>query len=63
MSGKRKYTEKTLAEKVKALQDLDNGMFVRACTTKYYVFVGTIVNWKKNKNKIISSIFKFTNLS
>jgi transposase len=63
MNGKRKYTEKTLAEKAKALQDLDNGMSMRACAAKYSIFVGTIVNWKKNKNEIISSIFEFTSLS
>jgi hypothetical protein len=37
-------------------------MSVRACTAKYSVCVGTIVNWKKNKNDIISSIYEFTNL-
>jgi hypothetical protein len=63
MSGKRKYTEKTLAEKAKALQDLDNGMCVRACAAKYSIFIGTIVNWKKNKSKIISFISEFTSLS
>jgi hypothetical protein len=63
MSGKRKYTEKTLIEKVKTLQDLDSGMYVRACAAKYFVFVGTIINWKKNKGEIISSIFEFTSLS
>jgi hypothetical protein len=63
MSGKRKYTEKTLAEKAKALQDLDSGMYVRACAAKYFVSVGTIVNWKKNKSEIINSIFEFTSLS
>jgi len=63
MTGKRKYTEKTLIEKAKALQDLDNGTFVRACATKYSISVGTIVNWKKNKSEIISSISKFTSLS
>jgi hypothetical protein len=63
MSGKRKYIEKTLAEKAKALQDLDIGMFVRACVVKYYVSVGTIVNWKKNKSEIINSISEFTSLS
>jgi hypothetical protein len=62
MSGKRKYIEKTLAEKAKALQDLDSGMFVRACATKYSVSVGMIVNWKKNKSEIISSISEFTSL-
>jgi hypothetical protein len=40
MSGKKKYTEKTLAE-----------------VANYFVSIGTIVNWKKNKSKIISSIF------
>jgi hypothetical protein len=44
MSGKRKYTEKTLAKKAKALQDLGNGMFVRACAAKYSVSINTIVN-------------------
>jgi hypothetical protein len=44
MSGKIKYTEKTLAEKAKTLQDLDSGMSLRACAAKYFVFVGTIVN-------------------
>jgi hypothetical protein len=44
MSRKRKYTEKTLVEKAKALQDLDSGMYVRACTAKYFVSVSTIIN-------------------
>jgi transposase len=63
MSGKKKYIEKTLTEKVKALQDLDSGMSMRACVAKYSVSVGTIVNWKKNKSEIISSIFECTSLS
>ncbi len=63
MSGKRKYTEKTLVKKAKALQDLDNGMSMRTCTTKYSISVGTIINWKKNKSEIISSIFEFTSFS
>jgi len=58
MSGKRKYTEKTLAEKAKTLQDLDSGMYVRTCAAKYSVSVGTIINWKNNKSEIISSIFE-----
>jgi hypothetical protein len=44
MSGKKKYTEKTLAKKAKTLQDLDSGMSVRACNVKYFVSVGTIIN-------------------
>ncbi len=63
MSGKKKYTKKTLAKKAKALQDLDSGMFVRACTAKYFVSIDTIINWKKNKSEIISSIFGFISLS
>jgi transposase len=63
MNGKKKYTKKTLAEKAKALQDLDSGMSERACAAKYYVSVGMIVNWKKNKSEIISSIYEFTSLS
>jgi hypothetical protein len=31
MNGKIKYTKKTLAEKAKALQDLDSGMSLKAC--------------------------------
>jgi hypothetical protein len=38
-------------------------MSVKACTTKYFVSVGRIVNWKKNKNEIISFIYEFTSLS
>jgi uncharacterized protein YjcR len=52
MSGKRKYTEKILAEKAKTLQDLDNGMFVRACAAKYFVSVDTIVKWKRRKARL-----------
>jgi len=63
MNGKRRYTKKTLVEKAKALQDLDSGMSMRACAAKYFVFVGTIINWKKNKSEIINSIFEFTSLS
>jgi len=62
MSWKRKYTEKTLAEKAKALQDLDSGMSMGACVIKYSVSVSMIINWKKNKSKIVSSIFEFTSL-
>jgi transposase len=62
MSGKKKYTKKTLVEKAKTLQDLDSGMSVKACATKYSVSISTIVNWKKNKNKIISCISEFTSL-
>jgi transposase len=53
MSGKRKYTKKTLTKKAKALQDLDSGMSMRACAAKYFVSVGTIVNWKNNKSEIV----------
>jgi hypothetical protein len=62
MSGKRKYTKKPLPEKPKTLQDLDSGMSVKACAAKYFVFVDTIVNWKKNKSEIISFISEFTSL-
>jgi hypothetical protein len=62
MSGKRKYTKKPLAEKAKALQDLDSGMSVKACAAKYFVFIDMIVNWKKNKSEITSSISEFTSL-
>jgi hypothetical protein len=44
MNGKRKYTKKTLADKAKALQDLDSGMSVRACIAKHSVSIGMIVN-------------------
>jgi hypothetical protein len=37
-------------------------MSVRACGAKYFVFVDTIVNWKKNKSEIISYISEFTSL-
>jgi transposase len=47
MNGKRKYTEKTLVEKAKALQYLDSGMSMKACAAKYSVSVGMIINWKK----------------
>jgi hypothetical protein len=62
MSGKRKYTEKTLVEKAKTLQDLDSGMSVRACAAKYSISIGTIINWKKKKSEIISFISEFTSL-
>ncbi len=38
-------------------------MYVRACAAKYSVSVGRIVNWKKNKSEIISSISEFTSFS
>jgi hypothetical protein len=58
-----KIHQKQLAMKAKALQDLDNGMSVRACVTKYFISVNMIINWKKNKSKIISSISEFVSLS
>jgi hypothetical protein len=59
---KEKVHQKTLAEKAKALQDLDSGMSVRTYTAKYFVSIGMIVNWKKNKSEIISSISEFISL-
>ena len=53
MTGKRKYVEKVLGQKVDALQVLSNGMAMRACTVKYGVSLG---NWNKNNDKIIASI-------
>ncbi len=38
-------------------------MFVRAYVAKYSISVGTIVNWKKNKSEIISSISELTSFS
>ncbi len=51
MNGKRKYTEKTLVEKAKALQYLDSGMSMKACAAKYSVSVGMIINWKKKQKR------------
>jgi hypothetical protein len=63
MNGKIKYTKKTLAEKAKALQDLDSGMSLKACVQITLSLSVQLSTRKRTRVRFISSIFEFTSLS
>ncbi len=58
-----KVHRKNISREGQSIARFGHGMSVKACSAKYFVFVDTIINWKKNKSEIISSISKFTTLS
>ena len=45
---------KILAEKCKALKDLENGLSNKDVATKYGVQRNTVSTWVKNKHKLIA---------
>ena len=49
---KRKLTNKSLAEKCKALKDLENGMSNKDVAAKYGVPRNTVSTWVKSKHKL-----------
>ena len=55
---KRKLTNKSLAEKCKALKDLENGLSNKDVATKYGVPRNTVLTWVKNKHKLTASLEK-----
>ena len=55
---KGKLTNKSLAEKCKALKDLENGLLNKDVATKYDVLRNTISTWVKNKHKLTASLEK-----
>ena len=55
---KRKLTNKSLAEKCKALKDLENGLSNKDVATKYGVPQNTVSTWVKNKDKLTASLEK-----
>ena len=55
---KRKLTNKSLAEKFKALKDLENGFSNKGFATKYSVPRNTVSTWVKNKHKLTASLEK-----
>ena len=54
---KRKLT-KSLAEKCKALNDLENELSDKDVATKYGVSRNTVSAWVKNKHKLTASLEK-----
>ena len=58
---KRKLTNKSLAEKFKALKDLGNGLSNKGFATKYGVPRNTVSTWVKNKHKLTASLKKKRN--
>ena len=53
---KRKLTNKSLAEKCKALKDLENRLSSKDVATKYGVPRNTVSTWVKNKHKLTASL-------
>jgi len=53
MQVKRKYQETNLFDKLKAIDDLHNGMSIRGVAQKYGASIGTVSNWKKQKEDFI----------
>lgn len=53
MQEKRKYQETNLFDKLKAIDDLHNGMSIRGVAQKYGASIGTVSNWKKQKEDFI----------
>jgi len=44
MPNKRKYKKSTIVEKLKAIEDIKNGMSLRAVAEKYGISIGTVSN-------------------
>ena len=55
---KRKLANESLAEKCKALKDLENGLSNKDVATKYGVPQKTISTWVKKKHKLTASLEK-----
>ena len=54
----RKLTNKSLAEKCKALKDLENGMSNKDIAAKYGVQRNTVLTWVNNKHILTASLEK-----
>lgn len=52
---KQKYTTKSVKEKAKALDDLQNGLSNKEVAKKYNVPKNTLSTWVKNKEKILKA--------
>ena len=55
---KRKLANESLAEKCKALKDLENGLSNKDVATKYGVPRNTVSTWVKDKDKLTASLVK-----
>ena len=55
---KQKLANKSLAEKCKALKDLENGLSNKDVATKYSVPRKAVSTWVKNKHKLTASLEK-----
>ena len=55
---KQKLTNMLLAEKFKALKDLENGMSNKDVAAKYDVPQNTVSTWLKSKHKLTASLEK-----
>ena len=62
VAGKRKYNHKSLREKCQALKDLEKGMSNKDVAPKYNVPKITLSTWVKNKEKLLDSLEKGTNV-
>ena len=55
---KRKLSNKSLAEKSKALKDLENRLSNKDVAVKYGVPRNTVLTWVENKHKLTASLEK-----
>ena len=62
LAEKRKYNHKQYVKNVKPLKDLEKGMSNRDVAAKYGVLRNTLSIWVKNKEKILDSLEKGTNI-
>ena len=63
MSNKRKYSEPNDSEKLKDIEDLKNGMSVRAVALKYGISVGTVSNLKNQREKLLERVLRNESIS
>jgi hypothetical protein len=58
----RESTPKKFSKEGQSIARFGHGMSVKACVAKHFISISMIVNWKKDKSKIINFISKFTSL-
>ena len=62
VTGKRKYTHKTLREKCQSLKDMEKGESNKDVAAKYNVSKNTLSTCVKNKKKLFDALKKGTNV-
>ena len=55
---KRNYAQKNMFVKLKAIEDLNNNMSIKAVAHKYGTSIGKILNWKKHSAEFVERAVK-----